>query len=309
MKILVTGGAGFIGSHIVEAVVRQGEDVAVVDDLSAGLESNVPKGVPLYKMDIRSEQLADVLAEVKPEVVFHQAAQMNVTFSVSQPRTDADINILGSLNVLELCVRNGVKKIVYASSSGAVYGEPTLLPVTEAMLPAPVSHYGASKLSVEHYLSVYSSVYGLDYTILRYANVYGPRQLRHGEAGVVPILFADLAEGRKPTLYGMGEPVRDYVFAGDVARANMLALKGGSRDLFNIASGTGTSVCELFEKIAKLAGVEVKPALKPLRKGEVHSIYASAEKAREKLNWRPTVNLDEGLQATYEFFCRQRGGL
>lgn len=309
MKILVTGGAGFIGSHIVEAAVVEGEEVAVVDDLSAGVESNVPAGVPLYKIDIRSEDLADVLAEVKPEVVCHQAAQMNVTFSVSQPRTDADINIIGSLNLLELCVRCGVKKIVYASSSGAVYGEPASLPVTEATPPAPVSHYGASKLSVEHYLSVYAGVYGLDYTILRYANVYGPRQLRHGEAGVAPILFSELVEGRKPTLYGMGEPVRDYVFARDVARANMLALKNGSRECFNIASGKGTSVRQLFDKIAKLVGVDVEPALKPLRNGEVHSIYASVEKAREKLNWRPMVDLDEGLRATYEFFCRQRAGL
>lgn len=302
MRVLITGGAGFIGSHVADACMAAGHTVSVVDDLSCGKRSNVPDGAAFYEIDIRSDGLAGVFSELAPEVVLHQAAQMNVTYSVEQPQVDASINVLGSVNVLQQCVRHKVRKIIYASSAGAVYGEPTALPVTEETVPKPISHYGASKLAIEHYLHVYSYIYGLTYTILRYGNVYGPRQLRHGEAGVVPILLDALRKGTSPKLYGMGEPVRDYVYVGDVARANMAALEKGHNDCFNVSTGRGTSVRELYGHLMRLTSLEVEPELHPLRSGEVLSIITSPAKAGGGLNWRAEVGLSEGLDATIQSF-------
>jgi UDP-glucose 4-epimerase len=227
---------------------------------------------------------------------------MNVTYSVEQPQIDASINVLGSLNVLEQCARSNVQKIIYASSAGAVYGEPVELPVTEKAVAKPISHYGASKLAVEHYLNVYNRIYGLAYTILRYGNVYGPRQLRHGEAGVVPILLDALRQRVRPALYGNGDPIRDYIFVGDVARANMAALNKGQNDCFNISTGKGTSVRDLYQHLMRLTRVEVEPVLGPLRSGEVLSIVTSPAKADSGLKWRAEVELEEGLLTTIRWF-------
>lgn len=305
-KILVTGGAGFIGSHVVDACLEAGHDVAIVDDLSTGFKKNVPPKARLHELDIRSDALAGVFEQERPEIVLHLAAQMDVRRSLREPIFDADTNVLGSIKLLELCVKHGTSKIIYASTGGAIYGNPTEMPVPETYMPRPVSHYGCSKFAVEHYIYLYHVLYGLRFTILRFPNVYGPRQNPHGEAGVCAILAQLMLAGKTPILYGHGTPTRDYVYVGDIARANMMALEDGDGAILNLGSARGASVRELFDIVRELTGFDREPELQPLRPGEVQDIYITGDRAREVLGWVPQVTLEEGLRRTVDHI-RQHG--
>jgi UDP-glucose 4-epimerase len=300
MKILVTGGAGFIGSHVADAFIEAGHDVLIVDDLSSGRRENINPKARFYEMDIRSPQLAELFKNEKPDVVNHHAAQMNVTYSVAHPRIDAEINVLGMINILGNCIAYGAKRITFASTGGAIYGSPKELPATEATHPEPLSPYAVSKLSGEEYVKLYSRIHGLPFVILRYTNVFGPRQIPHGECGVCAVLTELMLEGRQPTLYGFGEPVRDYVYVGDVARANLHALDKGEGRHINICSGKGTTVFEIFNALKTAIGFNAEPVLKPLRPGEVDKMYAANNLAAEVLGWQPQVTLQDGLARTVQ---------
>ncbi len=300
MRILVTGGAGFIGSHVVDAYIELGHDVTIVDNLVTGSRDNLNADASFVEFDIRSEDLASVFDEARPQIVNHLAAQIDVRFSVENPVFDADSNILGSINVLQNCVDHGVDKFIFASTGGAIYGDVDELPVSEAVVPWPLSHYGCGKLAVEHYAYLYGALYGLRYTILRFANVYGPRQSPHGEAGVCAILAGLMLEGKAPTLYGHGTPLRDYVYVGDIARATVLALETGDGATLNIGSGRGRSVTEIYECFRDIIGFDGKPNLAPMRPGEVQEIYITGDRAADVLGWRPQVEFRDGLARTVE---------
>lgn len=302
MKVLVTGGAGFIGSHVVEACLSAGHEVCVVDDLSSGFKRNLPPGVRLWEVDIRDQQLEEVFREERPEVVSHQAARANVRESFEKPILYADVNVVGSVNVLECCREFGVKKVVYASTGGAVYGEPQQLPVTEDHPIRPLDPYGASKHHVEHYLDLYNTNFGIAYTILRYPNVYGQRQDPHGEAGVVAIFLGQMLSGGQPVINGAGDQERDFVHVSDVAAANVAALDRGDGEIFNVGSGSGSSVNDVFSILAELSGYEHAAQHGPAKKGEVYKIYLDASRARETLGWVPRVSLRDGLATTHQFF-------
>ncbi len=303
MKVLVTGGAGFIGSHVVDAVLEAGHQVAVVDDLSSGKQSNLDARAAFYLADIRdANALAEVFDKERPDVVLHQAAKANVRESMEKPVLYADVNILGSINLLEQARRTGVNKVVYASTGGASYGEPQYLPVDEEHPINPLDPYGASKHNVEHYLYLYHANYQLPYSILRYPNVYGPRQDPLGEAGVVAIFTGKMLRGERPTVFGSGEQERDFVYVGDVARANLLAMMDEHNAIYNIGSGVGTNVNTIFAKLRDIIKFASEPINAPRKLGEVYKIYLDATKARTELGWEPTVSLDEGLRRTVEYF-------
>ena len=305
MRILVTGGAGFIGSHVVDAYLAVGHDVAVVDDLSTGRREQVHPQARFYQIDIRDPGLDELFARERPEVVSHQAARANVRESLEKPLLYAEVNVLGSLNVLECCRRHGVRKIIYASTGGAVYGEPQTLPVAEDHPINPLDPYGASKHHVEHYLYLYRVNYGLEYTVLRYPNVYGPRQDPYGEAGVVAIFSGQMLNNGRPVINGSGEQERDFVYVSDVARANVLALARGDGGVYNIGSGVGTSVNRIFELLAALTGYAGPVVHGPPKRGEVFKVYLDARRARQDLGWAPEVELEEGLTRTVAYFCEK----
>ncbi len=304
MKILVTGGAGFIGSHVVEHYRQAGHQVVVVDDLSTGRLENLPPEVGFYRMDIRDPALDDVFRRERPEVVSHQAAKANVRESFELPCLYAEVNVVGSVNLLECCRRHGVRKIIYASTGGAVYGEPRQLPVPETHPVNPLDPYGASKHHVEHYLHLYRANFGILYTALRYPNVYGPRQDPLGEAGVVAIFTGKLLRGEVPTINGSGEQQRDFVHVSDVARANVLALEAGDDRICNLGSGRGTSVNDVFRHLAEITGFQGSPRYGPAKAGEVYRIFLDASAAAAELGWRPEVDLREGLRETVAWFRR-----
>ena len=310
--ILITGGAGFIGSHVVDALIETGHRVVVVDDLSTGRAENLHPQAKFYQMDLCDPELVKVFSEEGIEWVNHHAAQIDVRKSVEDPLEDARINLQGLLHLLELARTHGVKGIVFASSGGVVYGEPQKLPVPEEHPKAPLSPYGVSKLASEYYLLYYARVHGLPYIALRYGNVYGPRQDPHGEAGVVAIFIGRMLQGRTPTIYGSGEQLRDYVYVEDVARANLRALEALQRGLdpprsldeqaYNIGTGVGTSVNELFRTLKGLTGFSGEARHGPPRSGELFQIYLDASKAARELKWEPTVSLEEGLYRTVKYF-------
>jgi UDP-glucose 4-epimerase len=300
-RALVTGGAGFIGSHVVDAYVQAGLDVAIVDNLVTGSRANLHSAARLYEVDIRdSAELDRVFADERPAIVSHQAAQASVRGSMEDPLRDAATNVLGSLNVLEASRKFGVRKLIYAATGGAAVGEPRYLPVDEDHPVEPLSPYGASKHAVEHYVSLYRQTFGLDTTILRYTNIYGPRQDPRGEAGVIAIFAGLMLTGGQPVVNGTGEQERDYVYVGDVARANVLALEKGDGRMFNIGTGVSTSVNELFDMLAELTGYGEPRRHGPALSGEVFRIYVTNDRARRELGWEPTVALDEGLRLTVE---------
>ena len=299
MKILVTGGAGFIGSHVVDLYIERGHEVVVVDDLSTGTSSNLNPAAAFYEMDIRDPELAKVFEREKPDVVNHHAAQMDVRRSVDDPIYDADINILGSLWLLEHSRQVGVKQFIYISSGGAVYGEPEYLPCDESHPINPICQYGASKHTVEHYLYMYRVNYGMEFTVLRYANVYGPRQNPHGEAGVVAIFTGQMLEGQQVVINGDGNQTRDFVYVADCASANLLALNAGSVDgVFNVGSGRETSINEIFSELKSVTNYGLAPVYGPAKLGETRSIYLDVNKAERELGLRPTIGLEEGLKRT-----------
>jgi UDP-glucose 4-epimerase len=302
MKIIVTGGAGFIGSHIVDEFIAAGHDVSVVDDLSTGFRQNLNPRARFYEMDIRDRTLAEVFAMEKPDIVCHQAARANVRESFEKPLLYADVNVVGSLNILECCRRSEVRKVVYASTGGAVYGEPEYLPVTEEHPVNPLDPYGASKHHVEHYLHLYRRNFSLDFTVLRYPNVYGPRQSPYGEAGVVAIFASKMLRGVSPTINGDGEQERDFVHVSDVARANVLSLENGGGQLLNIGSGNGTSVNTIYERLAALTGFSGQPIISPAKAGEVRRIFLDSTRAQHILGWRTNTSLTDGLRSTVAFF-------
>jgi UDP-glucose 4-epimerase len=300
---LLTGGAGFIGSHIAERLLARGHEVAVVDDLSSGKRENVPEEAELYVRDIRSG-CADVFQEFRPQTLCHQAAQMDVRRSVREPDFDADINVLGTIRLLQNCVRNGVQKFIFASTGGAIYGEQREFPAPEDHPQYPVSPYGVSKLAAERYLHFYGVQYGISYAALRYANVYGPRQDPHGEAGVVAIFSGNLSAGKASTINGSGEQTRDYVYVGDVARANVLALEGEPPNgAYNVGTGIETSVNELYDRMRRLSGRNLLPQRGPQPSGEQGRSCVDPSRAARALNWWPEVDLDTGLKETLRSFA------
>jgi UDP-glucose 4-epimerase len=305
MKILVTGGAGFIGSHVVDAYVAAGHDVAIIDDLSTGKRENANPYARLYALDVRDTDLGIVFAEVRPDVVSHHAAKASVRESMVEPVLYADVNVSGGVKLLELCRQYRVRKFIYASTGGALYGDPQYLPADEAHPIGPLDPYGVSKAAFEYYLPLYQKYYGLAFTTLRYANVYGPRQDPYGEAGVVAI-FSRMLSGEQAVINGSGEQQRDFVYAGDVAQANLLALAKGDGGTFNIGTGVGTSINDLFARLKAITGYTLSDVHGPAKQGEAFKVYLKADLARRELGWQPAVDLDTGLRLTVDYF-RNRG--
>jgi UDP-glucose 4-epimerase len=304
MKALITGGAGFIGSHVVDAYLAAGLEVVVVDDLSRGSRANLPPEVPFYQLDIRDRSaLEEVCHREKPDLINHHAAQIDVRHSVREPIFDAECNILGSINLLELAVKYKVRRFVYASTGGAIYGEPKHLPADEATPVEPLAPYGISKHSFEHYLANARMLYGLPFVVLRYGNVYGPRQSSKGEAGVVAIFCEQMLQQITPTIYGDGKKTRDYVEVSEVARANRQALKCGEGEIFNIATGVATTDYEVFLAVRDALGLSLfEPQYAPKRPGEVDHIYLDVRKAAKGLEWQPKVTFRAGVARTAEWF-------
>ena len=305
MRVLLTGGAGFIGSHVAEGLLARGHEVAVVDNLSTGKRGNVPDGAHFYKEDVRTG-CAEVFEEFEPEALCHQAAQMDVRRSVAEPDFDAEVNVLGTVRLLQNCVEHGVRKVVFASTGGAVYGEQEVFPASEDHSQYPISPYGVSKLAGERYLHYYSVQYGISYSALRYANVYGPRQDPHGEAGVVAIFCGNLAAGRPSTINGTGEQTRDYVYVGDVARSNVLALEEDPPSgAYNIGTGIETSVNELYSFLLDISGKDLPPKHGPAKPGEQARSSIDPSHASSTFGWRPETDLATGLQQTLQYFDTQ----
>ena len=307
MRLLVTGGAGFIASHIADGLIDQGHEVIIVDDLSSGKAEFVNPKATFHKMDIADAEVEDVFRRHRPQAVIHHAAQKEVNKSIEQPIFDAQVNVLGTLNLLENCVKYGAERFIFASSGGTVYGEPVSLPVGEDHPERPLSPYGITKLTAEHYLRFYHHVHGLDCISLRYANIYGPRQDPLGEAGVIAIFVLRLLQGKPAIIFGDGDQVRDFLFVEDVVAANLAAL---SLDLpaapaVNVGTGIGTSVNVLLRQLTKVLGCEFSPVYEPPREGEIRTIYLDVTRARSLLDWSPKVSLEEGLAKTIDSFRRQ----
>ena len=310
MKILVTGGAGFIGSHVVDGYIERGHDVVVVDNLTTGKRENLNPSARFYNVDIRSEDMRKIILEEKPHLINHHAAQISVPESVKDPLFDADINIMGLLNILESAIKVGTEKIIFISSGGTIYGEAAEYPTTEDYRPKPLSPYAISKAVSEDYLRFYKHQYGLDYIVLRYSNIYGPRQIPHGEAGVVSIFMDNLLNGRRSIIYAYPEEpegmLRDYCYVGDVVRANILALKTDGCWTFNIGTGRATSTAELYWLILRASeemGFAVDEAIKePLREGpragDIRRSCLNVEMAENIMGWKAEVGLKEGIERT-----------
>ena len=305
MNILITGGAGFIASHIADAYIAEGHNVIIVDDLSGGVLENINPKAKFYQLDIRSEKLEEVFRKEKIDVVNHHAAQMDVRKSVSDPQFDASINVLGGLNLFEFARKYGVKKIIFSSTGGAIYGEQEYFPADEEHPMRPLSPYGITKLCTEKYLFYYHTVYGINSIILRYANVYGPRQNPHGEAGVVAIFSSKMLEGEQPVINGDGKQTRDYTFVADVVKANQIALKYNGSNIYNIGTSIESDVNELFEKLRCYLNPSCREQHAPVKTGEQQRSVISYKKIERELGWHPIVPLDEGLRLTAEYFKKK----
>jgi UDP-glucose 4-epimerase len=305
MKILVTGGAGFIASHISDALLAEGHDVHILDDFSGGREENIPASAVVHRLDIRDGSIHDIWARERFEVMVHHAAQMDVRRSVADPSFDADVNVRGFLNLMEAGRENGLRKVVFASTGGAIYGEPDFAPQDETHALRPLSPYGITKLTTEKYLFFYEQQYGVEYVALRYANVYGPRQNPHGEAGVVAIFCERLLKGQQPVIYGDGEQTRDYVFVGDVVRANMAAMKYSGSGIFNVGTSRETSVNELYRILRDQIAPEMPEEHAPGKPGEQRRSILGVDLAGRELGWKPEMKLEDGLAKTVEWFAQR----
>lgn len=305
MKVLVTGGAGFIGSHVCDHLLAAGHEVVVVDNLATGKRENLPLAAKFHEVDIRDQALHEVFQVERPQVVIHHAAHIYVTASVRDPLFDASVNIQGSLNLLECCRQSGVSKVIYAGTGGALFGEAQYLPVDENHPIEPLSPYGVSKHTVEHYLFTYRANYGIDYVVLRYPNVYGPRQDPHGEAGVVAIFALAMLAGEPCTIFGDGTKTRDYCYVSDIAEANIAALNSNTSGLYNLGRGIEVTDLEIFETVRQAVGCDAEPLYAPVRPGEVTRIALDASKAERELGWRWQVDLREGVRRAVEFYRAQ----
>ena len=307
MKILVTGGAGFIGSHVTDAYVAAGHQVAVLDNFITGSESNLNPEARLFRVDVRNREAVEgVIADFRPDVVNHHAAQSEVPKSVADPGGDAEVNVVGGLNLLKASVDGGVRKFIFISTGGALYGEPDIVPAAEDHPVRPLSPYGTSKYAFEQYLGTFKRTYGLNYTVLRYANVYGPRQDFKSEEGRVVAIFASrMIAGQALTIDGDGEQSRDMLHVGDCAMANLAALERGDGGTYHVSTATLVTVNDLFRKLALLTGYTRAAEHGPSRRGDVYRISLDNSHAREELGWEPRISLEEGLSLTVEYF-RQR---
>ncbi len=306
-RVLITGGAGFIGSTAADQFIAAGWDVAILDDLSSGKRGNVPAGARFYPVDVRSEAAVEAVKKERPQVICHQAAQIDVRRSMADPRFDADVNVGGLLNLMQAAVAAGsVEHVVFASSGGATYGDTDVIPTPESHPQRPVSCYGAAKAASEIYLGVYRANHGIKITALRYANVYGPRQDPHGEAGVVAIFCGRLLDGKPCTIYGDGGQTRDYVFVGDVARANLLAAEKRFDGPLNVGTGIETDVNAVYGHLARAAGVSLPAEHAPARMGEQRRSCIDPRAALAAIGWKPEVSIEDGLRQTMEYFRGQR---
>jgi UDP-glucose 4-epimerase len=306
MKILITGGAGFIGSHVADALVDAGHEVHVLDNLSTGARENVPTQASLHVLDIRSTEAADLVRSERFDTLIHHAAQLDVRASVADPRYDADVNVGGFLNLMEAGRQSGLKKVIFASTGGAIYGEPTYTPQDEFHEQRPISPYGITKFTAEKYLYYYSYQFNIDAVCLRYANVYGPRQNAHGDAGVVAIFARKMMEGEQPTINGTGQQTRDYVFVLDVVRANLRALEYDGSGVFNIGTSKETTVGVLFDTLNRLTDARLERTYGPGKPGEQQRSVLSYERAQRDLGWTPEVSLEDGLSQTVAWFQEKR---
>lgn len=302
MRILVTGGAGFIGSHIVEAYLAEGHEVAVVDNLSTGRRANVDRRAALHEVDIHSRELEAIFAGFKPEVVNHHAAQASVKVGQADPVHDLEVNGAGTARVAQLAVAHGARKLIYASSGGTVYGEPQTLPVTEDHPIAPRSNYGTSKYVGELYVQLAARTADIEFTIFRYGNAFGPRQDPHGEAGVVAIFTGLMLAGEPCTIDGDGEQKKDYLYVGDIARANVLALASGNGLVANIGTGRGTTVNHIYRVLSAEIGNTIPARNGPPRPGDVRNFWLDCSRARAELGWEPLVSFEEGIRLTVASF-------
>lgn len=302
MKVLVTGGAGFIGSHVCDALLDRGHDVHVIDDLSGGYREQVPEGATLHELDIRDASVRDLWTEHRFELMYHLAAQMDVRRSVADPRYDADVNVGGLLNLMEAGRENGLKKVIFASTGGAIYGEPEFAPQTEEHVLQPLSPYGITKLCSEKYLFFYEDTHGIEYVALRYGNVYGPRQNPHGEAGVVAIFCERMLDGKQPIINGDGRQTRDYVHVRDVVAANMAALSFNGSGIFNVGTSIETDVVMLFETLRDELAPEMPTEHGPGKPGEQRRSVLSYERTKQSLNWEPSMDVRDGLVETARWF-------
>jgi len=307
MKVLVTGGAGFIGSHVVDRLVQEGHEVVIVDNLSTGKRRNLNRAAQFYKLDIQSWRLERVFRNERPNIVMHLAAQMDVRKSVEDPMFDAQVNILGTLNILQQAVRHGVRKVVFSSSGGAIYGEQEVYPAPESHVTNPLSPYGLSKLCGEQYLSYFQRVNGLQAVSLRYANVYGPRQDPEGEAGVVAIFIQKLLNNEQPVINGNGRQTRDFVFVDDVVEANLAVMGQETQGTYNVGTGLETSINDLFRILVQHTGSTCKEVHGPTKKGEQSRSVIDSTKLRHELSWEPRTDLSGGLKRTVEYFREQMG--
>lgn len=299
-KALVTGGAGFIGSHLVNRLVDCGYAVVVVDDLSSGQLRSVNQQAVFYHTELNDSGIERIVQREQPELVFHMAAQSSVRQSSVDPAADADSNIVGTIRLISACADQGAEKFIFSSTGGAMYGNPDRVPCAEDAPANPLSPYGLSKLVGEQYLELFHRTYGLDYTVLRYANVYGPGQNPHGEAGVVAIFAGMMLAGKRPVIYGDGSQERDFVYVSDVVEANLAAVEGGSRGTYNIGTGEAITVRQIYELLQGIIGFDEEPTLQPRRPGDVMSVALDSARAAVELKWEPSVSLEEGLQRTVD---------
>lgn len=303
MKVLITGGAGFIGSNVADGLLEKNYDVAIVDDLSNGKEENIPEKAIFYKCDIRDKKIYDIFKKEKPDAVIHNAAQMSVRISVEDPLMDADINIMGGLNIINACNALKVKKIIFASSGGTLYGEQEYFPADESHPKNPISPYGVAKLATENYLYYFYKACGLEYISLRYGNIYGPRQDPYGEAGVVAIFSKRILEGENPVINGDGLQTRDYVYVGDAVSANIKAIRSSFVGPLNLGTGKETNVVELFKILKGVSGNEdIEEVHGPAKEGEQRRSLLSYELAKKVLGWQPEISVEEGLSLAYNWF-------